>query len=333
MDLGLGLLTAQRRPDDDRSTAAIYDELLELGAAADRAGLDSVWTSEHHFADDGYLSGTVPTMGALAGRTDEIRIGSAVALAPFYDAVRLAEDAATIAALSDDRLTLGLSIAYWDREFENFGIPKAERTARTEDAIAVLRNAWSPGPLEYDPDYHAIDPATEVTPTPDEAPPIVLGGLAKPAVRRAARLGDGWCANEMLSLEDIRTRMDDIERVREEEGLDGDFTTYIVRYGFVGDSADDAWETMRDGYFYQQRKYAEWMGDDDIEALPDERKRELKEDAIVGSPDQVRAELETYREELGDDVHIIFRSYCPGIDTAAMQESIERLGREVAPEL
>lgn len=333
MDIGLGLLTAQQRPDDDRSTAAIYEELLRLGEAADDAGLDSVWTSEHHFADDGYLSGTIPTLGALAGRTNDITVGSAVALAPFYDSVRLAEDSATITALSDDRLTLGLSIAYWDREFENFRIPKAERAERTEDAIAVLRNAWEPGPLEYDPEYHAIDPDTEVTPTPDEAPPIVLGGLAKPAVRRAARLADGWCANEMLSLEDVRTRMDDIERVRDEEGLDGEFTTYLIRYGFVGESKADAWETMRDGYFYQQRKYADWMDDESVDTLSDERKAELKEDAIFGTPQQVREELAEYREELGDDVHIIFRSYCPGIGTDEMLESIERLGTEVAPEL
>jgi len=97
-----------------------------------------------------------------------------------------------------------------------------------------------------------------VTPTPDEAPPIVLGGLARPAVRRAARIGDGWCANEMLSLDDVETRVEDIERIREEEGIDGEFTVYAIQYGFVGDSYEAAWETMREVYFYQQRKYAEW---------------------------------------------------------------------------
>ncbi|WP_394742345.1 LLM class flavin-dependent oxidoreductase [Natronococcus roseus] len=334
MDIGLGLLTAQQRPDDDRSTNEVYEDLLRIVETADEAGLESVWTSEHHFTDDGYLSGTVPTLAALAGRTDEITVGSAVGLAPLYDSVRLAEDAATIDALSGGRLTLGLSIGYWDREFENFGVPKDERTDRTEDAIRVLRNAWEPGPLEYDPDHHAIDPGTEVTPTPDEAPPIVLGGLAKPAVRRAARMADGWCANEMLSLDDIETRMADIRQVREEEGIDGEFTTYVIRYGFVADSEDEAWERMRDGYFYQQRKYAEWMGEEDVsDGLSEEKKAQLREDAIVGTPEQVREELETYRERLGDDVHLIFRSYCPGAGTDAIRESVDRLGREVAPEL
>jgi alkanesulfonate monooxygenase SsuD/methylene tetrahydromethanopterin reductase-like flavin-dependent oxidoreductase (luciferase family) len=89
MNLGVGLLSAQRRPGDDRSAAAIYDELLEIGETADRVGLDSVWTSEHHFTDDEYLSGTMPTLSALAARTDDVELGSAVALAPFYDSIRL----------------------------------------------------------------------------------------------------------------------------------------------------------------------------------------------------------------------------------------------------
>ncbi|MFC7222854.1 LLM class flavin-dependent oxidoreductase [Halalkalicoccus sp. GCM10025322] len=333
MDLGLGLLSAQRRPDDDRSASERYGELLELGRAAENAGLDSVWTSEHHFTDDEYLSATMPTLGALAGATEEIRLGSGVALTPFYDPVRLAEDAATIGALSNDRLVLGLSIGYLDFEFENFGVPKDERTERTEDAIRLLRNAWEPGSLEYDSDFHPISPEAEVTPTPDDAPPIVLGALAKPAVRRAARMGDGWCANEMLSIEEIELRQDDIERVRKEEGLEREFTTYVVQYGFVGDSYEDAWETLREGYFYQQRKYQEWAEGEELDELPDEQREELEERAIVGTPEDVAEELGEYRDALGEDVHFVFRPYAPGISTEELVECIDRLGEEVAPRL
>ena len=95
MKLGTGLFTAQRRPDDDRSMAAIYDEVLDL------------------------------------------EIGSSVLLAPLYGAVRVAEDAATVSLLADGRLTVGLSIGYREREFDGFGVPKAERVERTEEGFAV----------------------------------------------------------------------------------------------------------------------------------------------------------------------------------------------------
>lgn len=333
MDLGTGLFTCQRRPDDDRSDEEIYDEVLTLGRAIDDAGLDSAWVSEHHFTEDSYLSGTMPTLGALASATDDITIGTCIALAPLYDPVRLAEDAATVDLLSGGRLGLGLSIGYRDTEFENFGVPMDERTGRTEEAVELLRGAWSEGPLGVDPEFHAIDSETTVTPKPAGDPPIFLGGAAKPAVRRAARIGDGWCAPSSLSLEGIRKRVEDIRSVREDEGIDGDFQLYVIVHGFVADSADEAWETMREGYLYLQRRYAEWYQGEAIDELPAERREELKDQAIFGTPDDVVAELEEYGEVLGEDVHMIFRTYHPGIGTDAMVECIERLGDEVAPQI
>mgnify|MGYP000344974771 CR=1 FL=1 len=331
MDLGTGLFTCQRRPDDERSQAAIYDELLEVGGAIDDAGLASAWVSEHHFADDGYLPGTMPALGALAAATDDVTIGTCIALAPLYDAVRLAEDAATVDLLSGGRLALGLSIGYRDAEFENFGVPKEERVARTEGAVALLRGAWSEGPIGVDAEFHDIDPETTVTPKPAGDPPVFLGGAAKPAVRRAARIADGWCAPSSLSLSGVEKRVADIRRVREEDGIDGDFQVYVLAHGFVGDSRAEAWETMRDGYLYLQRRYAEWYEGESVDELPRERRDELKDEAIVGTPDDVVDELERYREALGDEVHVVLRTYYPGIGTDAMVDCVERLGDEVAP--
>ncbi|MFC7045326.1 LLM class flavin-dependent oxidoreductase [Halobacteriaceae archaeon GCM10025711] len=331
MQLGTGLFTAQKRPDDDRPTSALYDEMLDVGRAIDDAGLDSAWVSEHHFTDDGYLPGTMPSLAALATATDDIELGTCIALAPLYDPARLAEDAATVDLLSHGRLTLGMSIGYRDLEFDSFGVPKDERVERTRDAVDVLRGAWSDGPIDHDSPFHAIDPGTSVTPKPEAMPPIMLGGAAKPAVRRAARIADGWCAPSSLSIEGVRKRVEDIERVRAEEGIDGEFTVYVLQHGFVADSREEAWERMRDGYLYLQRRYAEWYGGEPVDELPADRVAELKEQAIFGTPEDVVEGLEAYREALGDDVHFILRTYFPGAGTDRMVEAVERLGDEVAP--
>jgi alkanesulfonate monooxygenase SsuD/methylene tetrahydromethanopterin reductase-like flavin-dependent oxidoreductase (luciferase family) len=172
-----------------------------------------------------------------------------------------------------------------------------------------------------------------VTPTPDGDIPLMLGGAAKPAVRRAARIGDAWCAPSKLSVEGVRKRHDDIHMVREQEGIDGDFQTYVLRHGFVADSKDEAWDAMKDGYFYLQRRYAEIFSGEPVDELDPERKQELKEQAVFGTPEQVRAELEQYRDAVGEDAHVILRTYYPGMATERMVECIERLGDEVAPEL
>ena len=333
MKLGTGLFTCQRRPDDDRTTSELYEEMLTLGRAIDDAGLDSAWVSEHHFAEDGYLSATMPALGALAAETECVELGTCIALAPLYDSVRLAEDAATVDAIADGRLTLGLAIGSNPEEFEQFGVPREQRVERLTDATKLLRAAWSEGPLDYDAQFHDVSPDATVTPKPDDEIPIMYGGAAKPAVRRAARDADAWCAPSSLSVEGVRKRKEDIENVREEEGLDGDFDVYVLQHGFVGDSKADAWEQMKDGYLYIQRRYAEIFSGEAVEELPADRKRELKEQAIFGTPEQVVEQLETYREALGDDVHFIFRTYHPGVGTDRMVECVERLGEEVAPQL
>ncbi|ADQ69044.1 flavin-dependent oxidoreductase, F420-dependent methylene-tetrahydromethanopterin reductase [Halogeometricum borinquense DSM 11551] len=331
MQLGTGLFTCQQRPDDDRSMTEIHDEMLELGRTIDEAGLDSTWVSEHHFSDDSYLSGTMPALGALASVTDNIEIGTCIALAPLYDGVRLAEDAATVDLLSDGRLTLGLSIGSNPNEFEQFGVPREERVERLSDQVNLLRGAWSDGPLDYDAEFHDVSPDVTVTPKPKDGVPIMLGGAAKPAVRRAARTADAWCAPSKLSITGLQRRVEDIRNVRETEDIDGEFQIYILQHGWVGDSREDAWETMKDGYLYIQRRYAEIFGGEPVDELPAERKQELKEQAIFGTPDQVVDELNEYREALGDDIHFVFRTYHPGVGTEAMKTCIQRLGEEVAP--
>ena len=334
MELGTGLFTCQSRPDDDRSMDELYDEMLTVARTADDAGLDSVWVSEHHFTADGYLSGTMPSLGALAAATDDVEIGTCIALAPLYDGVRLAEDVATVDNVAGDRVTLGLAIGSNPAEFDAFGVPVEERVERLADQVNLLKAAWSEGPLDYDAQFHDVDPSVNVTPKPvGNDVPIMLGGGAKPAVRRAAREADAWCAPSKLSVGGLEKRVEDIATVREEAGIDGEFTNYVLQHGWVGDSKAEAWETMRDGYFYIQRRYAEIFSGEPVDELDDDRKQELKEQAIFGTPEQVVDELETYREALGDDTHFIFRTYHPGVGTDEMVECIQRLGDEVAPEL
>ncbi|WP_290816297.1 LLM class flavin-dependent oxidoreductase [Halovivax sp.] len=334
MQLGTGLFTAQRGPDDDRSSSERYDEIQTLTGEIDAAGLDSAWVSEHHFAEDGYLSGTFPTLGAMAAASDEIEIGSCVALGPLYDPIRLAEDAATVDLLADGRLTLGLAIGSNPREFDVFGVPREERADRLADLVDFLEGAWSEGALDYESEFYDVPSDVSITPKPtDGSIPIMLGGAAKPAVRRAARTAEAWCAPSSLSIEGVKKRVEDIRRVREEEALDGDFQIYVLQHGWVDESREAAWRAMRDGYLYIQRRYAEIFSGEPVDELSDDRRAELKEQAIFGTPERVVEELETYREALGDDVHFIFRTYHPGTETEEMVECIHRLGDDVAPEL
>lgn len=333
MDIGVCLFNGLQHPDDGRPLTAIYEEMMDLVATSDEVGLDSAWVSSHHFTPEGYMSSLLPTLGAFAGVTEEITLGTSMLIAPIHDTIRMAEDAATVSLLSDSRLVLGMTNGYRDEEFDQFGVDKRDRGDKLEEAVRVVRESWSDGPLGFEPRFHPASADATVTPKPVKSPQITLGGTAKPAIRRAALLANGWTAPETLPLEEIHKRVRYQNRLREAEKLDGDFTTYVQRYCFVDDSTEAAWDRFREPLFFMQRKYDEYSAAEPIDELSAERRRHMEEQSLVGTPSEVVTGLEQYQETLGEDVSVLLRPYVPGLAAADIRECIERLGDEVVPEV
>ncbi|WP_293047415.1 LLM class flavin-dependent oxidoreductase [Mycobacterium sp.] len=150
---------------------------LELCEEADRLGAHSVWLSEHHLFDDGYLPQPLTFAAAVAARTRQIRIGTAVLLAPFRPAVEIAEDAAIVDAISNGRLELGFGAGYRRPEFESYAADIDRRYAEIDTRVRALRALWREG---------------RVPPAPTQAPvPIWLGYTGPRGARRAGLLGEG----------------------------------------------------------------------------------------------------------------------------------------------
>src|SRR5205814_4938269 len=138
-----------RLPGSTQSWAEVYDDALAVSEAVDAAGFDTLWVTEHHFTDDGYLSALFPLLAAMAARTSHVVLGTNVALAPLYHPLRLAEDAAAVATIAAGRFLLGLGIGYRDEEFNALGVPKQERVARLVECVEVCRRAWTGEPFSY----------------------------------------------------------------------------------------------------------------------------------------------------------------------------------------
>src|SRR2546428_8766254 len=175
-------------------TAEFYAAMFQQVAYADQAGLDSIWLTEHHFTEDGYLAAVMPAMAAIAARTRRVTIGTYVLLAPFYHPLRLAEDAALIDVISNGRLRLGIGVGYRREEFDIFQIPRKERVGRTLEAIEILKRAWTGERFDFAGKHFNFKNA-RVLPKPisPKGPELLWGGMNPASIKRAAEL-DLWFA-------------------------------------------------------------------------------------------------------------------------------------------
>lgn len=176
MDVGV-YFDLRNPPASGRSSSHLYGFTLEMCEEAERLGAHSIWVSEHHLFDDGYLPRPLTFAAAIAARTQRVRIGTAILIGPLHSAPEIAEDAAVVDLISDGRLELGLGAGYRVPEFELYGADPAARYAVNDDRARELRAIWAEG---------------RVTPAPvQERVPIWMGYLGPKGARRAGRLGEG----------------------------------------------------------------------------------------------------------------------------------------------
>mgnify|MGYP005849005045 CR=1 FL=1 len=337
MEFGFGLITCQRYPGDPRSDRDLYAEALALAEEAERLGFDSVWVSEHHFVDDGYLPSLLPMCAAIAARTERILIGTALVLAPLHEPLRLAEDAAVVDLIAGGRLILGLGIGWREEEFDALGVPLAQRGRRIRDAIAVLRQAWSDGLVTGT--AARPYPGVSVTPKPARpgGPPIWIGALAEPAIRRAGRIADGFMATEVTPAS-FAEQVAMAREARERAGLDPERFTVSLHLPTFAWEGEDAWERVRDHHRHVAWKY------DDMETargrtgpppapppLVAEAEADLRETIVVGTPARVAERIDAFRRAAGGDLHYIARLYWPGMDPAVQREAMRVFAEEVIP--
>jgi probable F420-dependent oxidoreductase len=335
MNLGYGLITCQRTPGDARTAPDLYREALELAQACEAAGLDSVWTSEHHFFDDDYMPSLLVTSAAIAAVTRQISIGTGVLLAPLHHPLRLAEDAATVDVISGGRLILGLGLGWRAEEFDRFGVSREGLGRRLSETVAVLRGAWGPEPFSHEGRVFDI-PRTNVTPKPARPIPIWIGGSADPALRRAARIGDGYLATTTQD-DDVTRRARIVRRALERAGRDPEEFTFAVHAPvWVSEDPEAEVEDVLRGVWYMRWKYrdmAEAFGRPSTPPLPEpppidaETRERLLKALILGTPEQVARRLSRFREALGDGTHVVARSYLPGMPLRRARTGIELLGQ------
>jgi alkanesulfonate monooxygenase SsuD/methylene tetrahydromethanopterin reductase-like flavin-dependent oxidoreductase (luciferase family) len=332
---------------DGKSSADIFRETLEETAYAEELGFDSVWLAEHHFSRYGILGNPLVLGAAIAERTKRIRIGTAVVIAPFYDPIRLAEDAALVDALSGGRLDLGIGRGYQPIEFNGFGISQEEASARTEEIIDILKLAWAEGSFSYSGKYYNYNDLT-VYPKPVQqgGVPIWRAAVSQNTFNAVGQTGTPILTSPNFTpLPIVRKQYNVYRQALQDGGFDVESYDFpMMQQVYVGTSEQDAYDTPR--------KHSEWFYKMLGSLVPGEAGKAVKgyegyetlkaniadidydqivaEGANFGTSASVNEKIRVLRDDIGVS-HYIGWFNVGGLDHKKVMESMKRFADDVMP--
>ena len=240
-----------RAPDFGAPTRDLHAAALDQAAWGDDLGFDLIGLGEHHASPDGYNPSPLVLAAAMGARTGRIKLRTSVLLAPLYDPIKLAEDAAVTQIVTGGRLLLGLGGGYRPAEFAMFGRHLEDRWSVLGDTIELLRLAWTGEPFEW------RGRPCHVTPRPDPPPPILLGGSTPAAARRAARIADGW----LPPLEPALWPPYREARIAMGEPDPGPYPTQGPIFLWIAEDVDAGWDLVLPHCLHQMRSYASWTAE------------------------------------------------------------------------
>ena len=345
-----------------RTQEDAFDEAFAIAEAAETFGIDSVWLAERHFAmhrrpTDPMGAGipsvvSVPLVwaGAIAARTERLRIGTGVSVLPLCHPIRLAEEAATVDQISRGRLDFGVGRSGFARAYEGYGIPYAESRERFQEALDMILGAWTDERLTYEGTYYSCDNLC-VMPRPYQQP--------HPPIRIAATTPDtfpvvgemGYALVTGLRGFDIPEVAENLKQYREawrQAGHPGNGDVYLRIPVYVANSNDQGIEepkasTMR-SYRRMAENFARSASDSGATAsearvargirLSQVTYEELLRDRLAyGDPETVGAKLRYLGDELGLSGVIMESNVGGQLSPEQVLNSIRLYAQEVAPQL
>ncbi|WP_227378156.1 TIGR03619 family F420-dependent LLM class oxidoreductase [Haladaptatus halobius] len=287
------------------------DAFEQIADATEEAGFDFLWTGEHPvlpteipdtypFTPDGSapLDSSMRTydvfevLSYLAGRTDDLRLGTNVCVVPYRHPVITAKSVLTLNELLDGAFDFGVAVGWLRTEFEVLDVPFEKRGARLDEFFRMFERICAEGEFAFDGEFHSFQ-KTGFYPVPDDgkAPPIYVGGKSGASVRRIAEFGDGW-TSFWERPDDVREMRERLNRAWDDFDRDGDPAIAVSRPVYVGTDTDR--NTDR---------------------------------PLLGRADKVIADVEAYADAGTTKLHIT--TYDTSLD--AQLEQIRRFGDEIIP--
>jgi len=227
------LLVARRAEELGYASLWTFQRVLYPAAG----GLDPSYDAAHNPStrpadDPSYrmVHDPLVPLAYVAGHTERIGLGTATVCAPFTAPALLATSMTSLDVLSDGRLTVGLGIGWLPHEYAAAGVPFERRGARMDEYLRCLEALWTQDPVEFAGEFYTVPRShMGLQPVQRPHPPVLLGGAAAPALRRAGRLAQGWIASSGQDLGRIGASVELVRAGAREAGRDPEAVRILLR--------------------------------------------------------------------------------------------------------
>ena len=346
MELGLFLEFPVREGSNENEA---FKESFALVSQAEELGVPSVWMAEYHFNPGRVLASPVTILSAIAGRTQHIRLGTAVLLLPLANPVRVAEEIATLDQISDGRVEFGIGRGTFPNVHDGFGVPFEESRGRFEESIEIILKSWTTETFSFEGEHFNI-PEVSVNPKPFQTPhpPIRVGVTSAESFPILGRMGFDILINpsRVFTLAELRPSIDDYRRAWKEAGHGGHGKVGLRIPVYLSHDAQKAHdEPMESALFSVGRlsdrvaSYAGHVGTLGDWGAQAERVRAmtyddwLRDKVAYGTPEAVTGKLNSLTEELGLDQVMFEINFGNLIPLENQANSLRLMMEEVAPNL
>lgn len=332
MKFGTVITPVWGKETDPQVQFAQHREVVQL---AEQLGFSSMVAGQHFLGGElryyqpitylTYMSQFAPSMDVVIG----------IVLLSLVNPVELAEQVATMDAVTGGKAVLGVGLGYSDHEFRAFGIPRETRIKRFEEGIELIKALWSGEEVNFKGeifDVEGVSPA--VLPVRKPRPPIWAAGQAEKPVRRAARLADAWYPPPFPTHEGLAHLREIFLEERERCGLplDGDFP--VRRELVIAESRAEARKMAAQRSAARYDLYVKWgMGDrlnEETKGLGSQADEDIDARFILGSPEDCAEQLDALRRDLGM-THFILKPQWLGMPHEEALKQIELFGTKVMP--
>ena len=283
-------------------------ELVELG---DRYGYDSIWLSDRIVSDRFSLEPMI-ALSMVAAYSKHMKFGTSVLALPLRNPVVLAKQVATLDYLSQGRFFPAVGLGQEEpEEYEACGVPKGDRSQRTDEAITLMRRLWQEDNVTHEGKFFnchnvSITPKTVFKPSP----PVWIGGRSPAAARRVGRVGDGWLVSSATP-DEVRQGRDIVFDTASKYQREIEYDHIGVLMGFY--IADDYEQAATKAHQFVTRHRPDAF---------------FTEYTALGTTEQVAELIQRYIDAGGSKFAV--RPLCAGDES---MEQLEMMGQEVLPML